>query len=828
MKVVSQLKRTLSTVLAMMMIFTSIPQMAMPVLADEILGSEEPASISFNVVKADDEYTQDAKVEVTVSENTVSLNGIVPEEFTVSANQVVTVKVTADDLKAAKTSLNEEEIHAVDGVAEIIIEAVPALDSTKVVVTAIKTEEHVHKYVYSDKKNGTHDAKCACGDEFNEPCEYGANGRCVKCSGEKYVDPASLVLTYSASRYFVPDVAKDYSIKAPTATVNGKKVKVNFDRLKLVSFNGFNTMDDVEFNRTTGALKIKKNNFKKLENEEAYAKFEVTAKVVGNESVSANATILVTAKDNTLIDVKGIALVKDNGDGTFTAISANKLDKNNKPKKVPSYDGIIADESEYRVVVLTVSENATYTAADFADAKNFTFSTSNKNAVAPIKDSAGYVKILQGSKKATITVKPNDGSKWKGDKFEINTAWKPLKLEEMQLQVADGDITSVSLSENASKVKKKGNAVVKDDDGNIVYSKKVYTATISGDYVATQTYGKTFYISGNDTKGYTFKVNYKGGSLLNNELLFKLAKNKATGKMEAQDITVTINNDEYVFVEGKKTKVPTTVIFTIKSTNANVAEAKKDIVVPGKISTVSKNEVFDFISSNDQKLRLELTKDLAVASAGAAKIRVTIDPTSAAKDKKGVYKTLEKAIGAEQIITVSENKADLVFAANTAVTKGSYKVYVQALKEDGTAVSAPKLITISVKAGKVTKASYALKTKTASISVNAVSGNKLVLKASKVPTPSIDGKSVSINGVSNAYFSKTKEVNNFLGNFNVSLDDNKNIVIEQNKSYSEIADKDLIGFVTIEYVTATDMFGNVISTKTEVIQITLKKDKPKK
>lgn len=39
-KVVSQLKRTLSTVLAMMMVVTAIPQMAMPVLADDIIVEE--------------------------------------------------------------------------------------------------------------------------------------------------------------------------------------------------------------------------------------------------------------------------------------------------------------------------------------------------------------------------------------------------------------------------------------------------------------------------------------------------------------------------------------------------------------------------------------------------------------------------------------------------------------------------------------------------------------------------------------------------------------------------------------------------------------------
>lgn len=110
MKVVSQLKRTLSTVLALMMVFTSVP--AMPVLADEIV--EIPAiEAAAEEVAVVDAVVEDA-AEVILTDGTEEpVNEVLEVSYPASKVIVATKKKSGADVskkityKAATTTLTE-------------------------------------------------------------------------------------------------------------------------------------------------------------------------------------------------------------------------------------------------------------------------------------------------------------------------------------------------------------------------------------------------------------------------------------------------------------------------------------------------------------------------------------------------------------------------------------------------------------------------------------------------------------------------------------------------------------------------------------------------
>lgn len=799
MKVVSQLKRTLSTVLAMMMVLTSVPQMAMPVLADELPPVE---SVSFNVVK--DDSAENAVV--TVSGNTVSENEVPGEyQYSVSANDIVYITVEAKEgfvLEAA--NVNNEDTSVVEGVAkaQISANAIPENGDVVVKATVVPEEEpeceHVFEIVsYGDGTHAYVCTKCGVVDGDVLDCIYDEHGVCTVC---KYKNPdEALVVAYSSARYFIAKPNKVAKIAAPKTTVGGKKAKAIYT----ISSN----KTAIKINESTGAITVPAGTLAADETVFAY----VNASLQGDSAKVADTQVIEISTKDVAKDAAGIALAKVSENGILTVVSANIITKANGDIKSQTYDGLVANGDEYKAVVLTTEgakklqkDGAVLEEADLMPEYLYKFATSNKKVAAPIAGTAGNLKLV-GVKKATITVKTSDGSTgFKAKKFTINTKWKELAVEDIMLAVGGEaeDLKSVSI--NAAKTKTKTRRGVTTDVA------RTYEATISANGLLTDAYNYAFSVSNNGVAGYSFKAAFKNATKIGaDQLVFKTKKNKRTGNMEVLPVTVTIKGKD-------KDGVAATVIFTVTN-DTKAAPAANKVAIPKKQPNSTSANALDTAAHKaaGQKLYLEIKntlKDKATA------LDIVVDPVAAAKTKDAKrYAAFANAISGNDV-KVNGNIAVLEVAPGAELTKGNYKVLVTAKDATG-AISVPTALTIKVVAAKLTAQKYTVKT-VASISKNSVSGNWCKTGTKKVTA------SVSVNniGVSNAQYKKTGEVNNFMDCFDAYVAENPadGIVVVLKKDASAIEAKDCIGFVTYTYNTAVDAEGNKINWKTVTTKVTVK------
>lgn len=590
-----------------------------------------------------------------------------------------------------------------------------------------------------------------------------------------------LTVSYPGQRIFKKD-GKAATGKAATAMFAGKKVKAIYTLDTSfteggVSANQMNVKDMIEINKSNGQIKVGK-------------KYEIPAKWDNvYVRVSANQVNYPDRKaDDIYIEISRTEIGSEVKQVALTGISANGSEVVVDPTTIKTVISANDSSKKYKVVALnnTKAVGATISENDIVKPDYFTFKSNNpKNA--PIT-ACGEISVAVAGN-YTFTVTPVDGTKFaKGvvNTVKIKVDYEQISLNDIQAHVNVGNET-VSVSANGAKISFNGSPV--------------------------QAINTHLFLEGKDISNYNLDVKVSNSNVItkyaNGSMKFQLKPGQKTAVVTIKD-------------KANKDNKANTISFTITSNNY---AATKDAAKLNKLSVSknSPNKLYAGAYKNGQKLAFDLNgsnlsykKDKKTVKddiSANSVLKFEADPVAAAKDKKGGYTALAKAISSNTITVDKDGFATLAIKPNMSIAAGSYKYYVTVLDKDQKEISAPKAITIKVEKTKVFK--NVPKVKTAKVVSSNTTGLKVdfALQAAKnnerqyIEVVSVSNNSVKQKDGSISYNGFTEAFN-----FTVSADGKEVVATAKNPELA--AEKaNATGYITVKTNTGYYAAGQYYGTQ---------------
>lgn len=783
-RVVSQMKRTLSMVLAFMMVATAIPQTAMTVLADE---ADE---IVFDEVEAvEDAVVIDFAItgDVAVKEVTgVSVNKISDVKYSVSANTPAAVELTYDETKVDVTVKKGDEAVTVTDkkfdVAATATNVTYAITATAIepareykTTTKIKTKAQ-NKTVYvtnrRDSYGNIHEDIVATTTFPIVDVTLEGSNEIVKAedvsivnkdtgaalSGNWNLEITSVsnnginVSTIIVAPTDVDQVEADnvtYTMTISGYNENGEAyIQKNVDfKVSYVKSNGY--MGFYSYYPTATVYKeIGSNKKPKSSKPVAYylgkktsAKYEfdedrandVAKKAYANGDVTVAATGVVTVAKTYSISGNLVIPVK---------AKYKKYDKFTDDIAVTITTTDLATELE------TVNNKIVAKLVEY-DSTNDVFKSVSENSTISIDDTKQYYAVALNKGVSVNAAEYTRGDLYSmvSNRIRFTTSSKAIGLG-YDYDTFD-DILRVYPKAAATSVKLN----VAPADGSTTAKKNTFKFKVA--FASAEEFIDKLEVKINDYFNGT-EPSISGNKISYNGAPYAAVQVAVSDTIEGKPLNVSNYNFDIkvapstVISKGKYNGVPY-VTYVLKGRKEAVTVTIKDKVSgKKKVITIDYTNPAAKISANKvkkikvaeplvagsyakgQTLKLDLTN--AKLGNGAIPdgsfLQFSFDEVAYSKDKKGAYNAFDKAIAENWYATVSGNSAEYAIAPNKGILAGNIKGYITVFdKTTFEPISAPLAVTIKTNKVKVKKVKVALAASTTiDYKTKKVSSNTIAFK----------------------------------------------------------------------------------------------------